>query len=45
MNNIHYNVWDEIMYPFQNFNGYTIEIGIIKPSPHYIIDVITYPWY
>ena len=22
----HYKVWDEITYPFLNFNGYTVEI-------------------
>ena len=22
-NNTHYNVWDEITYPFQNFNGWS----------------------
>ena len=25
-NYIHYKVWDEITYPFLNFNGYTIEV-------------------
>ena len=25
-NYIHYNVWDEITYPFLNFNGATVEI-------------------
>ena len=25
-NNIHYKVWDEITYPFLNFNGATIEV-------------------
>ena len=25
-NNIHYKVWDEITYPFTNFNGVTIEV-------------------
>ena len=24
-NYIHYNVWDEITYPFPNFNGYTVD--------------------
>ena len=24
-NCIHYNVWDEITYPFLNFNGVTVE--------------------
>ena len=25
-NHIHYKVWDEITYPFLNFNGATIEV-------------------
>ena len=25
-NYIHYNVWDEITYPFPNFNGATVEV-------------------
>ena len=25
-NYIHYNVWDEITYPFLNFNGLTVEV-------------------
>ena len=25
-NYIHYNVWDEITYPFLNFNGCTVEV-------------------
>ena len=25
-NYIHYNVWDEITYPFLNFNGATVEV-------------------
>ena len=25
-NYIHYKVWDEIAYPFQDFNGATVEI-------------------
>ena len=24
-NYIHYEMWDEIIYPFQNFNGTTVE--------------------
>ena len=24
--NTHYNVWDEITYPFLNFNGATVEV-------------------
>ena len=26
MNYIHYNVWDEITYPFLKFNGETVEV-------------------
>ena len=30
----HYNVWDEITYPFLNFNGATVEVyGWIVISP------------
>ena len=25
-NYIHYKVWDEIIYPFLNFNGWTVEV-------------------
>ena len=25
-NYIHYKVWDEIIYPFLNFNGTTVEV-------------------
>ena len=25
-NHIHYKVWDEITYPFLNFNGATVEV-------------------
>ena len=25
-NHTHYNVWDEIIYPFLNFNGATVEV-------------------
>ena len=25
-NHIHYKVWDEITYPFLNFNGVTVEV-------------------
>ena len=41
------NVWDEITYPFPNLNGCTVEvwewIGIF--IPHFIMDVITYPYW
>ena len=44
-NYIHYNVWDEIIYPFPNFNGAANEVW--KPIsdfiPHFTDHVITYP--
>ena len=38
------NVWDEITYPFLNFNGGTVEVyeWISNFIPHIIMDVITY---
>ena len=38
-------VWDEITYPFPNFNGVTIEVWelISNSIPHIIMSVITYP--
>ena len=44
-NYIHYKVWDEITYPFLNFNGCTIEVKewISNFISHFIMDVITYP--
>ena len=38
-------MWDEIIYPFPNFNGCTIEVWewISNFTPHFIMDVITYP--
>ena len=38
-------VWDEITYPFPNFNGVTFEDWerISNFTPHYIMDKITYP--
>ena len=38
-------VWDEITYPFLNFNGCTIEVWewINIFIPHFVMDVITYP--
>ena len=38
-------VWDEITYPFSNFNGVTVEIceWISNFIPHAMMDVITYP--
>ena len=38
-------MYDEIMYPFPNFNGCTVEVWVwIRNSiSHYIINMITYP--
>ena len=38
-------VWDEITYPFLNFNGAAVEVleWISNYIPHFIMDVITYP--
>ena len=38
-------VWDEITYPFLNFNGRTVEVKewISNFIPHFIMDVITHP--
>ena len=38
-------MWDEIIYPFPNFNGYTIEVWerISHFIAHIIMHVITYP--
>ena len=38
-------MWDEITYPFPNFNGATVEIWewMINFIPHYIMDVFTPP--
>ena len=40
-----YMVWGEINYPFQNFNGCTVEVSewISNFIPLFTIDVITYP--
>ena len=37
-------VWNEIIYPFPNFNDATVEVWelISNLIPHNIIDVITY---
>ena len=37
--------WNEITYPFPNFNDVTVEVWelISNLSPHFIMDVITYP--
>ena len=44
-NYTHYNVWDEITYPFLNFNGATVEVWewISNFIPHFTGHVITYP--
>ena len=38
-------VWDEITYPLQNLNGEAVEVleWISNFTPHFIMDVITYP--
>ena len=38
-------VWDEITYPFLEFNGETVEVleWISSYIPHFIMDVIAYP--
>ena len=40
-----HNVWDEITYPFPNFNGTTVEIWELISNfiPHFTGRVITYP--
>ena len=46
MNNyIHYKMWDEITYPFLNFNGCTVEVQewLSNFIPHFTGLVITYP--
>ena len=44
-NYIYHEIWDEITYPFPNFNGTTVEIWIWISSftPHILGHVITYP--
>ena len=43
-NYIHYKVWDEIIYPFPNFIGGTVEVcgWISNFIPHFTVCVITY---
>ena len=38
-------VWDEITYPFLNFNGTSVEVleWINNFTSHFIMGVITYP--
>ena len=42
---IHHKVWNEVIYPFPNFNGCTVEVWewISHFIPHFIGHVITYP--
>ena len=44
-NYIHDKVWDEIAWPFPNFNGAAVEVWewISDFIPDFIMDVITYP--
>ena len=44
---IHYEVWDEITYPFPNFNGTTVEVWewISFSIPHFTGYVIPYPYW
>ena len=44
-NHFHYEVWDDITYPFLNFNGATVEFWewICNFIPHFTRHVITYP--
>ena len=39
-------MWDAITYPILNFHGATVEVlgWIIEFIPHYMVDVITYPY-
>ena len=40
-------VWDEITYPFPNFNGGTVVVWewLSNLIPYFIMDVITYPYW
>ena len=42
---MHSQVWDEITYPFPNFNGCTVELWewISNFIPHFIMRLISYP--
>ena len=44
-NHMHFIMWDEITYPFPNFNGGTVEVWewISDFIPHYTWFLITYP--
>ena len=45
-NYIHHKVWDEITYPFLNFNGATVEVQVWISNfiPYFTGLVISYPW-
>ena len=45
-NYIHHKVWNEITYPFPNFNGCIVEVWewISNFIPHLTGHVVTYPW-
>ena len=45
VDNMPSKAWDEITYPFPNFNGGTVEVWewICNFIPHFIVYVITYP--
>ena len=38
-------MWDEIIYPFPNLNGYIIEVWewISNIISHFVMNIITYP--
>ena len=40
-------VWNEITYPFSNFNSLTVEVceRVYNFIPHFIMDMITYRWW
>ena len=42
---LQYNVWNEITYPFQNFNGAVVEVWewIDNFIPYFTWHMITYP--
>ena len=46
-NYILYKVWDEITYPFWDFNGVAVEVSewISNFIPHFSGHVITYPFW
>ena len=45
MNYIHYKVWDEIIYPFPNFNSCSVEVWEWKSNfiQHFTGHVVIYP--